>query len=291
MKINVHKKMSVNSRRSKTSRMAEKAIPYVTGAIGAALASEGGPYAMAMGAHEGYKIGKETVIPWTQKIRDLHKPVDFKKSNLKTANEFAMKSYETDFDNKHVEGYNIVADLTTDDRTVWEKNGKAIIAFRGTDPTGFRDEMEGFMPTTKKELIQNALKNGWYSRAFRDTTTDILLALDLQDYSHRFWNAEKVTKKAIERYGKDNVQVVGHSLGGTQAMHVSRKFDVRGVAFNPFVHPATLERETSFNKIHLVHNITDPISIFSPFVKTGETTISYNRTRYPLLGQHYLYGD
>jgi len=51
--------------------------------------------------------------------------------------------------------------------------------------------------------------------------------------SGRFRGAEKAYRNTAKKYGKDNVQVTGHSLGGSQAVQVGRKYGVEGIAFEP----------------------------------------------------------
>jgi len=51
--------------------------------------------------------------------------------------------------------------------------------------------------------------------------------------SGRFRGAEKAYRNTAKKYGKENVQVTGHSLGGSQAVHVGRKYGVEGTAFEP----------------------------------------------------------
>ena len=51
--------------------------------------------------------------------------------------------------------------------------------------------------------------------------------------SGRFKGAEKAYRNTAKKYGKENVQVTGHSLGGSQAVHVGMKYGVQGTAFEP----------------------------------------------------------
>ena len=51
--------------------------------------------------------------------------------------------------------------------------------------------------------------------------------------SGRFKGAEKAYRNTAKKYGKENVQVTGHSLGGSQAVHLGRKYGVEGTAFEP----------------------------------------------------------
>jgi pimeloyl-ACP methyl ester carboxylesterase len=220
-------------------------------------------------------------------------------TSRKNYNEYehlAKASYGHGLSGKSVHGYDIIPELSTDDRVAYKnKNSNhVVIAFRGTDPTGF--EYLGpnpwasgmpHLPGSGKEVIQTALKSGWYSRAFRDVTTDIALGLEMEGYNSRFQKAEKVTQRGIQKYGKENVTVVGHSLGGSQALHVSKKYGVDAVAFNPYVGPQHLA--TSYPHASIVHNVTDPVSIASPFVKARDVQIRYNTAKAPTIGQHSLH--
>lgn len=145
-------------------------------------------------------------------------------------------------------GYEIDHELSNRHRTLYHNKdtGKAIYAFRGTNP-----------------------KN------IHDLGTDALLALGLKDVSSRFKNANKYTKKAIEKYGKDNLVASGHSLGGSQALYINSKHGLETHAYNPFVEPkvnkASLLTKGIFNlfKKPVQSNATiykttlDPVSMFA----------------------------
>lgn len=60
-----------------------------------------------------------------------------------------------------------------------------------------------------------------------------MLALGVESLSVRFHQSLKTTNQAITKYGKVNVSVTGHSLGGTQALYANSKTGVKAVAFNP----------------------------------------------------------
>ena len=49
--------------------------------------------------------------------------------------------------------------------------------------------------------------------------------------SGRFRGAEKVYRQAWRKCGSDSVEVTGHSLGGSQALHIGRKYDAKVSAF------------------------------------------------------------
>jgi len=115
-------------------------------------------------------------------------------------------------------GYEIDPQHSNRNRTLYQhrESGKAILAFRGTD-----------------------LKS---KSKFGDLGSDALLALGLHGLSSRFRNAKKATDKAIATYGKDNLAVVGHSLGGSQALYANSKRGLEAHAFNPGVSGAMVRK-------------------------------------------------
>lgn len=110
-----------------------------------------------------------------------------------------------------LDGYEKDTELSGPDRTLYynKKTKKAILAFRGTD-------------------TDNHMK--------RDVLTDLGLGLGLESHLNRFKHSMDVTERAIAKYGKDNLQVTGHSLGGSQALYVGQHLGVKGAAYNPYTH-------------------------------------------------------
>ena len=109
-------------------------------------------------------------------------------------------------------GYEVDGELSQKSRTVFYNKTKktAVIAYKGTHPSHISD------------LIADG---------------QIFNGMD-QYLSGRFRGAEKVYRQAVGKYGKDHVQVTGHSLGGSQAVHVGRKYGAVGTAFEPGAGPA-----------------------------------------------------
>ena len=104
-------------------------------------------------------------------------------------------------------GYEVDNELSQPSRTVFynKSNNKAVIAYKGTDPKHVSDL-----------IADGQIFNG------------------MDEYlSGRFRGAEKAYRNTAKKYGKENVQVTGHSLGGSQAVHVGRKYGVQGTAFEP----------------------------------------------------------
>lgn len=145
-------------------------------------------------------------------------------------------------------GYEIDPELSNRNRTTYvnRDTGKAVMSFRGTN-------------------VKNKA----------DLGTDALLALGLKDFSSRFKNANRASKKALQKYGKDNVVFTGHSLGGSQALYANSKHGNTTYAYNPFVEPTTpkanlltkglfsLFKRPVQSTATIYKTTTDPISLFA----------------------------
>jgi hypothetical protein len=187
---------------------------------------------------------------------------------------------------KPVDGYTIDPQFSDRNRTLYvdDNTGKAILAFRGTKLSG-------------------EPKSKW-----ADLGADALIALGLQDLSARFRGARRATKQVITKYGKDNVVVTGHSLGGSEALYVHhRLFDKpEAHAFNAGISPVDVLRSKGifgpeqvrslFNKVpvwgkNVHHYITkgDIISSLSPHIKGLTThTVPMKGSRNPHALRHFL---
>ena len=129
-----------------------------------------------------------------------------------------------------VVGWEKDLELSNENRVVYHKGGKAKIAFRGTNP-----------------------------RNLKDLGTDLLVGLGLQDVSSRMKNAVKTTDLAIKKYGKENVSLTGHSLGGSQAAYVSRKRGLKATGFNAAFSRVDEIRNRTYSEFHAIQTKSDPI--------------------------------
>jgi len=86
---------------------------------------------------------------------------------------------------------------------IWSKDGKAVVGIRGTD---FKD--------------------------VKDVADDVAIGIGALKLTPRYKRAKKWVKKAIKKYGKKNVEVAGHSLGGKIAKELAKDFGIRGSTFN-----------------------------------------------------------
>jgi hypothetical protein len=153
--------------------------------------------------------------------------------------------------NKPVDGYDIDPAFSDRNRTTYvdKATGKAIIAFRGTQLSG----------------------DGGTGNRWTDLGADSLIALGLQDLSKRFQGSRRVTKQVMARYGKDNVALTGHSLGGSQALYVHHRINshLETHAFNPGISPVDVERSRGlFGPEHVA-------SLFNKAPKFGKMAHTY----------------
>jgi len=153
------------------------------------------------------------------------------KRNLKN---FVEAGYKKKKDAKNVSGYTLDEDLSTKRNKVYydPNTGKAVHTIAGTD--------------TLKDWSNNAL-----------------IPLGLHQYSNRHKNSEKIQKKANEKYGKENVDLVTHSQSGHIAENLANKNLVGGE--NTTLNPAIIG---SHNKdIKVVKSVLDPVSLLTKTTK------------------------
>lgn len=120
-------------------------------------------------------------------------------------------------------GYSVDPDLSTPDATTFVKDGRAIVAYRGTSQ-------------------------------LRDLVPDLHIAIGSRKHK-RFDDAEELARRAAKKY--KTVDVAGHSLGGTQALHVNDKLGLNAHVFNP---GATLGDKVKRPNVRVVRDNKDVIS-------------------------------
>lgn len=227
--------------------------------------------------YEVKRVVRGSVENLGEKIKHLHQVIHNKepRENENLNIDYALlskKAYEKTREKREVEGFSILPEFTTDDRTVYyhHDTGKAVIAFRGTDAHDWGHGTKGF----------------FHSRGFRDVTSDLYLGAGEQERSHRFHNAEKVTSQVIQRFGKENVIATGHSLGGSQAMHVSNKFGIHSEVYNPHVDWLAAATRANYYHTTLHVNKTDPVAALYPYASWEQVDARYNKKAKPFLAQH-----
>ena len=169
----------------------------------------------------------------------------------------------------YLKGYTIDPDLSDDHAvTVLRPDGSAIIGYRGTDPYNIYD------------IGADALIASGYHRE----KTNLLPYTRFQRASDHF---QRVSKEHDVR------SVTGHSLGGTLADFVGRRFNTQAYAFNPGESPIEYGRfglvQPSKTKVFTTGD--DPISISAYAYKRQQDMVKVPKTAeggYYYLDSHSL---
>lgn len=122
---------------------------------------------------------------------------------------------------KELEGYDIDHTLSNQKGTVYvnKATGKATLAFAGTQ-------------VEKKHWRQGA----------KDVWADVHIGLGQESSSEEFKKAERQYLAVTSKYGKENVDLTGHSLGGTKAAWISHKHGAQADVYNMGISPSGREQ-------------------------------------------------
>lgn len=141
-------------------------------------------------------------------------------------------------------GYQVDSELSGPDRRIYHQDGKnVVVAFRGTN-------------------LNNT----------RDIGANAAMGFHVQGFTNRFKNSLDVTKRAVKKYGLENVSVTGHSMGGSQAVYVANKLNLGGAAYNPYTSWSNKNTSDKF-KVHIA--VGDPVSSPGMFIP-GQKNITYH---------------
>lgn len=99
-------------------------------------------------------------------------------------------------------GYDVDEELTDSRTKTYVKNGTALVAYKGTDPTNIVD-----------------------------LDADVTIAMGTQRFNPEFKKAVSLAQRAKEKYGV--VHTTGHSLGGTKAIESANAIGGKATVFNP----------------------------------------------------------
>jgi len=152
---------------------------------------------------------------------------DLKNDLHANLSELAYKSQDDAERESSKLGYKVDRSLSNPNATTFVNDrGEAIISYRGTRPT-------------------NA----------DDLAADLHIAAGSRKH-RRFDEAEDLARRVKSKYG-DKVQATGHSLGGTQALHVNKKLGLNAHVFNP---GATFGDTVDSDNVRVVRDKDDLIS-------------------------------
>ena len=148
---------------------------------------------------------------------------------------FSSYAYEKSHDRRdelaRQHGWRHDSALGGDNHSVFHKDGKAVVAYRGT-----------------------SLSNP------DDLKADLSIASGHHNHK-RFDEALNVAQAAIDKYG--HVTFTGHSLGGSLALHAYEKYGYPTTVFNPgssLLFEKKLKLHESGNKVRIIRHADDLVS-------------------------------
>ena len=144
-------------------------------------------------------------------------------TKYKAVNTTRDKSFmqHTAYTGENLEGYDIDTSLSNNKGTVYvnKKTGKVTLAFAGTQVS----------------------KKNW-RQGVKDVWADIHIAAGAESSSEEFKKSERQYLAVTQKYGKENVDLTGHSLGGTKAAYLSHKYGAQADVYNMGISPTGRER-------------------------------------------------
>lgn len=152
-------------------------------------------------------------------------------------------------------GYREDPEFKHHDYGLYKKDGKATLVYRSTD-----------------------VKN------IHDLEADLYIAAGRESQSNRFKIAEDAYARAVKKYGKDNVDVTGFSLGGSQAMYISNKYKAKATVFNPGYSPVDLQHHLQhprdYSKVDAYITAGDAISNTALAIPGLKKKVIYDKETY-----------
>jgi hypothetical protein len=160
----------------------------------------------------------------------------------------------------------------------YEKGGKQKKELDGylIDPqlSGRRAQVYFNNDTNKAVVIHRG------TQGVHDFVTDGLLSLGIK--TKRFKHGQKIQDKAIEKYGKDNITTLGHSLGAVITEDVNRGTNT--ITLNKPVLLQDINKKISDNQID-IKSKNDPVSFLRQY-QQGKKAINIPSRSASLLNEH-----
>lgn len=122
-----------------------------------------------------------------------------------------------------------------------------------------------------------------------DLQTDALVTLGLTKLSNRYKKSDKKLKKMIDEYGKEDLTITGHSLGGTITSDLVHKHDIEGHSFNRGGTHATFGK--NIKALHPVHREKakkNNVYLSMPSASKGFDPLSLGTAIDPLASVHFV---
>ena len=171
--------------------------------------------------------------------------------NTKTVQKLLSNSYKDKKKQSLIDGYNIDKSLSGNRAQVYynDDNKKAVIVHRGTS-------------------------------GIQDFVTDGLFSVGIK--TKRFKHGERVQNQAIEKYGKDNLLTMGHSLGGAISEDVNK--GGRTITLNKPVSFQDIGKTIGNHQTDIKTSL-DPVSVLRQYQK-GNKAINIDSNSKSLLTEH-----
>jgi hypothetical protein len=162
---------------------------------------------------------------------------------------FSYASYRFSYKNPLVTvgDHRLLGDLSDDNSVVYMKDGKHIvISFTGTRYLNMEDII-----------------------------TDLFVTFGRESETVRFSKAVEKVKLIMNSHPLLDITVCGHSLGGTQAIYVSKLFGFEAYAYNPAqgISLKYLDDVNKYNNIHVLKITSDPVSCIAGLENVKGTTL------------------
>jgi esterase/lipase len=157
-------------------------------------------------------------------------------------------------------GYNIVEDLTEKEylTAVNPQDKKVVIAFKGTDPKNIYDDI-----------------------------ADVEIGLGLAEtpilsyIPSRFNTAENIYKEVKNKYPDYEINLTGHSLGGTTARYIGDRYNEKAVVFSAGATPLEpfLNKELEIAPSKAKFYLTDTLDVISNTSRLTEHDVNIVKTK------------
>ena len=124
-----------------------------------------------------------------------------------------------------------------------------------------------------------------------DIITDVALTFGRETETRRFALAMDKVDRVMDLYPEVPITVCGHSLGGTQAIYVSKKHRLRAYTYNPAqgICMRYLEEIDQHPQIHVCRVISDPVSCIAGLENVDGTVLFPQVSSKNMVKNHSLY--
>jgi hypothetical protein len=165
-------------------------------------------------------------------------------------------------DNESLYGFKLDTELSSQKNSVFfnPNSGEIVISFKGTNPKNVEDLWD-----------------------------DLAIVGGFETHASRFKGADKLYVTVEQKYGKDRLKIVGHSLGGSAAMFVGEKHDIETHSYNPGIsyRSASQTHLKNKNASYVYTTRGDPVSILRDInIDPHRTFIPVHQTN--LLDSHSI---